>query len=139
MENEQVVSEEVEVQEVEQVEEVTEEKSPRTLDELIEDNKKLQGELAEIKEMKKDIFDKKVSMTLQENGLEAFAEVISVDNSEDLTKMVAKLTKIVNDIKVSNGYVPKETNGTQDAYSQAIQNGDVKNAIGFKFANLFKK
>jgi len=139
MENEQAVSEEVEVQEVEQVEEVTEEKSPQTLDELIEDNKKLQDELAEIKEMRKDIFDKQVSMTLQENGLEAFAEIINVDNSDDLKDVVSKLTKIVNDIKVANAYVPKESNGTQDGYSQAIQNGDVKNAISFKLSNIFKK
>lgn len=136
MENEQV-SEQLEVQEVEQVEEVTEEKSPQTLDELIEDNKKLQDELAEIKEMRKDIFDKQVSLTLKENGLEAFAEIINVDSSDDLTKVVAKLTTIVNNIKVANSYQPKD-NGKQDEYSVAQQQGDTKKMIGSKLANLFK-
>ena len=137
MENEQVENLEVEVQETEQVEQ--EAVIPQTLEKLIEDNKKLQDELAEIKQMRKDIFEKQVSMTLQENGLEAFAEIINVDNSDDLKDVVFKLTKIVNDIKVANAYVPKESNGTKDAYSEAIQNGDVKNAISFKLSNLFKK
>ena len=135
MENEQVENLEVEVQETEQVEQ--EAAIPQTLDELIEDNKKLQDELAEIKQMRKDIFEKQVSLTLQENGLEAFANIIKVENVEELTGVVNKLNKIVNDIKIANSYQPKD-NATQDSYSVHTNNKDTKSMIGSKLANLFK-
>ncbi|WP_342598804.1 hypothetical protein MHB48_15210 [Psychrobacillus sp. FSL H8-0483] len=138
MENEQVEQVEVspDIQELE--------KQVLENGEQLEQSKKLAEEILQerqefLESLEKDLFDKELKLTLKENGLEAFAEVINVDNSDDLGKVVSKLISIVNNIKVSNGYVPKESNGTQDAYSQAIQNGDVKNAIGFKFANLFKR
>ncbi|MFJ8063308.1 hypothetical protein ACIQYS_01570 [Psychrobacillus sp. NPDC096426] len=148
MEKEQVEIQEVEVSEVEKVEVLStlEEVGKQIVEngEQLDKAKQLAEEILQerqefLKSLEKDLFAKEKNLVLKENGLEAFAEVINVDNSEDLTNVVAKLTKIVNDIKVANSYQPKDSNGTQDAYSQAIQNGDVKNAISFKLSNLFGK
>jgi len=147
MENEQVVSEEVEVLDVEKLDLVLtiEEVGKQIVEngEQLDNAQKLAEEILQEREeflqtLEKSLFDKEKDLVLKENGLEAFAEIINVENSDDLTKVVAKLTTIINNIKVANAYVPKE-NATQDAYSQAIQNGDVKNAISFKLSNLFKK
>jgi SMC interacting uncharacterized protein involved in chromosome segregation len=139
MENEQVVSEvEVspEIQELEtQIEanQVTLENNQKLADEILEERQEF------LKKMEQDLFIKEKNLTLKENGLEAYADIITATDSDELAKVVKQLNKIVLDQKVQNGYIPKETNGTQDVYTQAIQNGDVKNAIGFKLANLFKK
>ncbi|MFB5088633.1 hypothetical protein PGC35_15735 [Psychrobacillus sp. PGGUH221] len=138
MENEQV-----EIQEVEVSPEIQElEKQVLENGEQIEKAQKLTEEiLAERKEflesLEKDLFEKEKNLTLKDNGLEAFAEIINVDNSDDLGKVVSKLNKIVNDIKVANSYQPKD-NATQDAYSVHANNKDTKSMIGSKLANLFK-
>lgn len=144
MENEQVdnleVVQEVEVSpEIENIKKIVIanveqlEQSQIYEDEVFEKPQKL------LEKLEQELFIKEKNFTLKENGLEAFSEIINVNNADDLSKVVDKLTKIVNDIKISNAYVPKDMNGTQDAYSVAIQNGDVKNAISFKLSNLFKK
>ncbi|HJF32209.1 MAG TPA: hypothetical protein K8V56_10625 [Sporosarcina psychrophila] len=83
------------------------------------------------------LFQKEVAYTLKESGLEAFADVINVTDTEQLKGVTAKLTAIVNGIKTSVSFVPKE-NGKQDAVTIAEQNKDVKGMLGAKFSKLFK-
>lgn len=97
---------------------------------------KSESELAiEAKEAK--LFQKEVNLTLKENGLEAFTDVISVNDSTDLSTKVEMLNKIVNEIKVNMGYVPTD-NAKQDEYSMYESKKDTKGMISAKLANLFK-
>jgi len=139
MEKEQVVTQEVQTQEVEQVEEV--ETQEVNFDEINENLDRInadQVQLAkELDERHKALFEREIKYALKEHGLEAFANLVKVENTDELNDVVASLTKIVNDIKIANSYQPKE-NAQQDAYSVAQSKGDTKKMIGSKLANLFK-
>lgn len=112
------------------------------VDEVVENIKKDAEELRksledEVEELKQKLFKQEVSSTLKDNGLEMFEGLVHVDDAKQLDEVVHKLTQIVNDIKLSNSYIPSD-NAKQDAYTQHANNKDTKNMIGSKLANLFK-
>ena len=83
------------------------------------------------------LWGKEVNLSLKENGLEQFADVIKVADEEELNQVVTSLTKIKNDMKVQSGYVPKDK-AKDDEYSNFEKNKDTKNMISSKLANIFK-
>ena len=83
------------------------------------------------------LWGKEVNLSLKENGLEQFADVVKVADEEELNKVVTSLTKIKNDMKVQSGYVPKDK-AKDDEYSNFEKNKDTKNMISSKLAGLFK-
>jgi len=83
------------------------------------------------------LWGKEVNLSLKENGLEQFADVIKVADEEELNQVVTSLTKIKNDMKVQSGYVPKDK-AKDDEYSNFEKNKDTKNMISSKLAGLFK-
>ena len=145
MENQEVetveVNSEIVTEEVEQVEEV---KSKKTLDEVLDQTNetmdKIQENLdlmKEIEEREAALFQREVKSSLKDAGLEAFEEVINVENHKDLETVMTKLTKIMNDMKIESSYQPTD-NAKQDAYSIHTKNKDTKGMIGSKLSNLFK-
>ncbi|OLN22905.1 hypothetical protein BTO30_07105 [Domibacillus antri] len=136
--------ENVEQQEVVQ-EEVTETVAKADYDSLVAEleevksklpQEKSESELA-IEAKEQELFQKEVNLTLKENGLEAFADIVKVSDSDELNSTVEALTKIVNEIKVNMGYVPAH-NAKQDEYSMYESKKDAKGMISAKLANLFK-
>lgn len=112
------------------------------VDEVVENIKKDGEELRksledEVEELKQKLFEQEVSSTLKDNGLEMFEGLVHVGDAKQLDEVVHKLTQIVNDIKLSNAYIPSD-NAKQDAYTQHANNKDTKNMIGSKLAKLFK-
>ena len=83
------------------------------------------------------LWGKEVNLSLKENGLEQFADVIKVADEDELNQVVTSLTKIKNDMKVESGYVPKDK-AKDDEYSNFEKNKDTKNMISSKLAGLFK-
>lgn len=81
-----------------------------------------------------ELWQKEVALTLQENGLQAFKDIINVKDSEELQTVTQALQTIVNDIKKDAGYIPTDQL-KDDAYNVAKQKGDTKNMIKhlFKF------
>lgn len=139
MENEKVENQEVETTiVVEDVEEVEEVKTQKTLDEVIDStNETIDKVQADLDKREKELFQREVNSSLKDSGLERFAEIINVDSHESLDEVMAKLTKIMNDMKIEQSYQPKD-NAKQDAYTVHAKNKDTKNMIGSKLANLFK-
>lgn len=99
--------------------------------------KDLSDEEKAIQTKQQELFVKEINLTLKENGLEQFASIIKVGDSDELKEIVGSLTKIVNDIKVSTGYVPSD-HKQQNEYDVFAKNKDTKGMIGSKLANLFK-
>ncbi|OMP66876.1 hypothetical protein [Domibacillus epiphyticus] len=126
-------------------EEVTETVAKADYDSLVAELEEVKGKLpvekseSEVANEAKaqELFQKEISLTLRENGLEAFTDVISVKDSTDLSTKIDTLNKIVNEIKVNMGYVPAD-NTKQDEYSIAESKKDTKAMISTKLANLFK-
>lgn len=73
--------------------------------------------------------------TLADEGLSEFAGLFEIT---DVKEQVAFIKGAVNEILVKHSYQPKDV-VKQEQYTQAIQAKDVESAIGFKFANFFKK
>jgi hypothetical protein len=100
--------------------------------ELEEVKAKLPKELTEeekaLQQKQKELFDKEINLTLKENGLEQFQDIIKVANVDELKETIKKLNKIVNSIKIEVGYVP-EDHKQVTAYEQAKQKGDTKGMI----------
>ncbi|MGE7217146.1 hypothetical protein ACQKJC_11650 [Priestia koreensis] len=88
----------------------------------------LTEEQKHIQQGKDDNWKKEVSLTLRENKLESFESIVNVTNDDELKEVVKQLNQIVNDIKVSTGYVPSDHKQT-NAYDQAKQQGNTKNMI----------
>lgn len=80
-------------------------------------------------EMWQEIFN----LTLEKEGLEAFAEFIRVDvgDKESLQNQITKLKEIVGALELSNSYQPTN-HKSPDAYSLAKKNKDVKSMISQK-------
>lgn len=98
--------------------------------------KDLTKEEKALQEKQKELFDKEVHLTLKENGLEQFKDIIKVANDNELKDTIKKLNKIVNDIKVSVGYVPKD-NAKDNEYDVFAKNKDTKGMIATKLSKLF--
>lgn len=84
----------------------------------------------------KALFEKEVAITLKGEGLQAFADVIKVDDSEQLQTVVEKLKTIVNQITIDNGYIPPD--GEQSSSNLKINSKTVSQSLNNKFSKLFK-
>lgn len=82
-----------------------------------------------------ELWAKEVALTLKENGLERFADVIQVKDTEELNKTIEILNDVMDEIKVENAYVPTDHARTSQ-YDTAKQKGDtqgmLKSLFGFK-------
>ena len=97
---------------------------------------KSEGEIA-LETKQQELFAKEVAFELKQAGLEQFASLIKVSDTEELTETIKTLSQVVSDIKASTGYVPNE-HLKQDAYASAEQKKDVQGMLSSKLANLFK-
>ncbi|MFD2638425.1 hypothetical protein [Piscibacillus salipiscarius] len=98
--------------------------------------KELTEEEKALAEKEQNLFKREVNATLKENGLEQFADVVKVQDEEELNQAVKSLNQIVNDIKTSVGYVPQD-HATDDEYSKFEKDKDTKGMIGTKLTKLF--
>jgi hypothetical protein len=82
--------------------------------------KEISDEEKQLQQKQQELFNKEVHLTLKENGLEQFAPVVRVTNEDELRETIKQLNKIVNDIKVSVGYVPQDNakDNEYDVYAQ---------------------
>ena len=138
-ENQEVIEQQQEVTEVQET--VSKQEYDSLVTQMEELKSKLPQEKSEselaIEAKEKELFQKEVSLTLKESGLEQFAEIIKVSDADELNATVDVLKKIVNEIKVSTGYVPTE-HAKQDAYSEAEKKKDVGGMLSAKLAKLFQ-
>lgn len=88
-------------------------------------------------EKEQELFQKQVQLTLKENGLEKFADIVKVSNEDELKDVVKKLTTIVNEIRIETGYVPADHAKT-DEYSKYEKEKNVAGMIGAKLSKLFQ-
>lgn len=125
----EVMQEQAEV--IEQVAEVEESLKERIF-KMEAENQKLQEQLEEqqVQAEKNNLI-----ATLNAEGLSHFVGLFDLTSNED---KVAFLKNAVNQILVANAYQPKQQ-AQQQAYDQAISDGDVKGAIGFKLSKFFGK
>lgn len=139
-ENQEVIEQQEEVTDVRQ-ETVSKEEYDSLVSELEEVKSKLPKEKTEselaVEAKEKELFQKEVSLTLKENNLEQFTSIVNVKDETQLQEVVKTLNQIVNDIKVSTGYVPTE-HAKQDEYSAFESKKDTKGMIGSKLAKLFQ-
>lgn len=98
--------------------------------------KELSDEEKQLQVKQQELFNKEVELTLKENGLEQFATVVRVNNEDELKETIKQLNKIVNDIKVSVGYVPQD-NAKDNEYDVYAQKNDTKGMIATKLSKLF--
>lgn len=91
--------------------------------ELSEDEQKAHAE-------RQELWQERVNLTLEKNGLEVFAEFIRADmgDKQSLEKQITKLKEIVGALEISNGYQPTN-HKPADAYSIAKKNKDVAGMI----------
>uniref|UniRef100_C5D6Y0 DUF4355 domain-containing protein n=1 Tax=Geobacillus sp. (strain WCH70) TaxID=471223 RepID=C5D6Y0_GEOSW len=82
----------------------------------------------EIEAKQQELWQKQVQLTLKENGLGKFADIVKVSNEDELKDVVKKLTAIVNEIKIETGYIPSD-HKQMTAYEQAKREGNTKNMI----------
>ncbi|MBL5769283.1 hypothetical protein [Heyndrickxia sporothermodurans] len=98
--------------------------------------KELSDDEKAFQQKQQELFDKEVSLTLKENGLEQFADVIKVGDSEELKTVIDSLTGIVNQIKIDNGYVPND-HKQQNEYDVFASKKDTQGMIATKLSKLF--
>jgi len=91
----------------------------------------------EIEAKQNELWQKQVQLTLKENGLEKFADIVKVSNEDELSDVVKKLTTIVNEIKIESGYIPADHAKT-DEYSKYEKEKNVAGMIGAKLSKLFQ-
>ncbi|MEK5232042.1 hypothetical protein MHB42_09730 [Lysinibacillus sp. FSL K6-0232] len=131
------MQEEVEVMQ-EEVEKVDAEGSEETesLEERVakmqEENQKL---LERLEEQQVQAEKNNLIATLNAEGLSHFVGLFDLTTTEE---RVAFLKNAVNSILVANAYQPKQQ-AKQEAYEQAINDGDVNSAIKFKLSKFFGK
>ncbi|WP_137842578.1 xanthine phosphoribosyltransferase [Bacillus sp. 2SH] len=135
--------EETKIEEIQQTDEVIENKTysqeevdvlQEQIDELSQYKpKELTDDEIKIQQKLEAIWQREVSQTLKEEGVEVFADFInvSVDDTEALNNQVTKLKEIIGQLELANGYKP--TNHKQvDGYSIAKKNKDTKSMISQK-------
>lgn len=91
--------------------------------------------LNELREITKQLDKTNLTIALRHEGLDVFDGLFECETQEDKINF---LKNAVNQILVNHSYKPKDV-AKQEQYTQAIENGDVQKAIGFKLSNLFKK
>ncbi|GGJ77117.1 FKBP-type peptidyl-prolyl cis-trans isomerase [Anoxybacillus voinovskiensis] len=116
----------------------------KTYLELVEKISKMEQTLAneaekaqKIAEKEQELFQKQVQLTLKENGLDKFADIVKVSNENELADVVKKLQNIVNEIRIESGYVPADHVKT-DEYSVYEKKKDVAGMIATKISKLFQ-
>jgi recombination DNA repair RAD52 pathway protein len=99
----------------------------KVLAELEEVKSKLPKELTDeekaLQAKQQELWQKEVSLSLKEAGLEKFADIVKVNDEKELKDVIKKLTSIVNDLKIEMGYVPNE-HKQMTAYEQAKKQGN---------------
>ena len=131
------------VEETQQNEEIVEDKTysqeeidvlQEQIDELSQYKpKELTDDEIKVQQKLEAIWQREVSQTLKEEGVEVFADFInvSVDDTEALQSQITKLKEIIGQLELANGYKP--TNHKQvDGYSIAKKNKDTKSMISQK-------
>ncbi|MFM9533727.1 hypothetical protein [Lysinibacillus sp. IITD104] len=96
------------------------------------ENQKLQEE---VEVMQEQAEKNNLIATLNAEGLSHFVGLFDLTTTEE---RVAFLKNAVNSILVANAYQPKQQ-AKQEAYEQAINDGDVNSAIKFKLSKFFGK
>ncbi|MED5103143.1 xanthine phosphoribosyltransferase [Niallia circulans] len=79
------------------------------------------------------LWEKEISQTLKDEGLDIFIEFIraDVDDTDALQSQISKLKEIVGALELSNSYQPTNHKPV-DGYSLAKKKKDVKGMIGEK-------
>lgn len=87
----------------------------------------------ELEQRAKEIWSREVSISLKENGLDAFAEFIKVEfgNVDELDSKITKLKSIIGGLELSNSYQPSNHKPV-DAYLIAKKQKDSKAMIKAK-------
>lgn len=98
--------------------------------------KELTEEEKQLQQKQRELFNKEVELELKSEGLEQFKDIIKVSDSDELKETIKTLNKIVNDIKVSVGYVPQD-NAKDNEYDVFAKNKDTKGMIATKLSKLF--
>ncbi|MBT2680149.1 hypothetical protein J7E38_14130 [Bacillus sp. ISL-35] len=98
--------------------------------------KDLSDEEKAIQTKQQELFQKELSIELKSAGLEKFADFFKVEKIEDLQPQIEKFQGLLNEIKVSMGYVPAD-HSKSDAYSVAEQKKDVSGMLSAKLSKLF--
>ncbi|WP_241737054.1 hypothetical protein [Anoxybacillus flavithermus] len=91
----------------------------------------------EIEAKQQELWQKQVQLTLKENGLEKFADIVRVNDENELADVVKKLSQIVNEIKVETGYIPADHAKT-DEYSKYEKEKNAAGMIAVKLSKLFQ-
>lgn len=99
--------------------------------------KDLTEEEKAFKQQQQDLFNDKVEFHLEKNGLTQFKDIIKVENDEELTTTIRALSKVMNDVKLSAGYIPKDK-AKDDEYTKFAKEGNTQGMIASKLSNLFK-
>jgi hypothetical protein len=84
-----------------------------------------------------ELWQKEISLSLKEAGLEKFADIVKVNDEKELKDVIKKLTAIVNEIKIQNGYIPADHAKT-DEYSKYEKEKNVAGMIAVKLSKLFQ-
>lgn len=98
--------------------------------------KDLTDEEKAMQQKQQELFNKEIGLELKAAGLEQFKDVIKVNDSEELQSTIKALGKIMNDIKLSTGYIPKDK-AKDDEYSKFEKDGNVQGMIATKLSKLF--
>lgn len=96
--------------------------------------------LEQIEQQKAELRAFQVDNALKEKGLSSFKSIFDVFTKQDVTvdEQVTAIEQAVNAILMEKAYQPKEV-AKQQAYEQAINDGDVNSAIKFKLSKFFSK
>ena len=124
-----------------ELETVTKEQYDSIVSELEEVKGKLPKELSEeeksLQNKQQELWQKEKAIELKAVQLDKFADFIHAGNPEELSTQIKQFQLLLNEIKMSIGYVPNDHKKT-DEYSSYEKSKDTKGMIGTKLANLFK-
>lgn len=149
MENEKVTQTQDQQQEQQQQEQTQQQEQQQTVDmktylELVAKMEKMEQMLSQeaekaqkMAEKEQELFQKQVHLSLKENGLEKFADIVRVNDEKELADVVKKLSQIVNEIKIETGYVPADHVKT-DEYLKYEKEKNVAGMIAVKLSKLFQ-
>lgn len=137
-ENQEVQTEEQQTDEVETISKAEYDAIVAERDELIKYKpKEVSEEEKAIITKQQELWQKEVALTLKENNLERFTDVVNVSDTNELESVIETLSNALNEYKVDNAYVPKD-HAVEDEYEKYSQNKDAKGMIASKFSKLFK-
>ncbi|MCT1538430.1 MULTISPECIES: hypothetical protein [Lysinibacillus] len=99
-----------------------------------------QALLEQFEQQKAELRSLQIDNALRDKGLTPFKSIFDVFAKQDVTvgEQVTAIEQAVNVILMEKAYQPKEV-AKQQAYEQAINDGDVNSAIKFKLSKFFGK